>query len=102
MRNSCLYNQIVFQCAMQCTLCNAVHCAMYINDDRWMLFEENLKEGDRIFFGHHLDDNVETLFLRLFRGTGLKGARSIPFKRSLGKGELVRPFLDISKKDIEK
>ena len=50
---------------------------------------------------HHLDDNVETLFLRLFRGTGLKGAKSIPFKRSLGKGELVRPFLDIPKKDIE-
>ena len=69
---------------------------------RYKIFEENLKEGDRIFFGHHLDDNVETLFLRLFRGTGLKGARSIPFKRSLGKGELVRPFLDTSKKDIEK
>ena len=40
---------------------------------RYKIFEENLKEGDRIFFGHHLDDNVETLFLRLFRGTGLKG-----------------------------
>ena len=49
---------------------------------RYKIFEENLKEGDRIFFGHHLDDNVETLFLRLFRGTGLKGARSITFKRS--------------------
>lgn len=69
---------------------------------RYKIFEENLKEGDRIFLGHHLDDNVETLFLRLFRGTGLKGARAIPFERSLGKGQLIRPFLDISKKDIEK
>ena len=51
---------------------------------------------------HHLDDNVETLFLRLFRGTGLKGVKSIPFKRLLGKGELVRPFLAFPKKDIEK
>jgi len=68
---------------------------------RYKIFEENLEEGDRIFFGHHLDDNVETLFLRLFRGTGLKGARAIPLERSLGKGQLIRPFLDISKKDIE-
>jgi tRNA(Ile)-lysidine synthase len=68
---------------------------------RYKIFEETLNAGGKIFLGHHLDDNVETLFLRLFRGTGLKGAKSIPFRRSLGKGELLRPFLNVAKKDIE-
>lgn len=69
---------------------------------RYEIFEKNLKGGEKIFLGHHLDDNIETLFFRLFRGTGLRGARSIPFKRTLGKGQLLRPFLDVPKKDIEK
>ena len=68
---------------------------------RYKIFEENIGKDEKLFMAHHLDDNVETLFLRLFRGTGLKGAKSIPFKRPLGKGELVRPFLDVPKKDIE-
>ena len=72
-----------------------------LRNARYKVFEENIGKDEKLFMAHHLDDNVETLFLRLFRGTGLKGAKSIPFKRSLGKGELVRPFLDVPKKDIE-
>ncbi len=69
---------------------------------RYEVFGKNLKKGEKIFLGHHLDDNIETLLFRLFRGTGLKGARSIPFKRKLGEGQVLRPFLDVSKQDIEK
>ena len=73
-----------------------------LRDLRYKVFAENLGKDEQLFMAHHLDDNVETLFLRLFRGTGLKGVKSIPFKRLLGKGELVRPFLAFPKKDIEK
>lgn len=38
---------------------------------------------------HTLDDNVETVFLNLARGTGLTGMSGIPIKR----GNVVRPLL---------
>jgi tRNA(Ile)-lysidine synthase len=50
--------------------------------------------------GHHLDDVIETFFLRALRGSGIEGLSSIPKERTLGKGKLIRPFLNISKSEI--
>jgi tRNA(Ile)-lysidine synthase len=46
--------------------------------------------GDKIATGHHSDDLVETLLMRLLRGTGLRGLRGIPI---LGEGFYIRPLL---------
>ncbi len=45
---------------------------------------------------HHADDNAETFFLNLLRGTGLKGLCGIPAVRDI----FVRPLLDVSRRDI--
>ena len=56
----------------------------------------------KVFLAHHEDDLVETLVMRLFRGTGVGGFRAMSeVSRRLGL-VLVRPFLDVSKKDLEK
>ncbi len=68
---------------------------------RYQAFESLLQPGDILMMGHHLDDQVETLMLRLLRGSGVKGAAAMPASRSLGKGRLVRPLLDIPRADIE-
>jgi len=47
--------------------------------------------ADRIVLAHHLDDQVETVMLRLLRGTGLRGLRGIPARRD----RFVRPLLGI-------
>lgn len=54
------------------------------------------RASDRILTAHHLDDQAETLLLRLLRGTG---------KRGLGcmrpsSGQLLRPFLAFSKAEL--
>jgi len=49
----------------------------------------------------HQDDQAETLLLQLFRGAGPKGLAAMPETARLGKGWLVRPFLTISRQDIE-
>lgn len=52
---------------------------------------------DKILTAHHLDDNIETLFLNLARGTGINGLTGIlPIN-----GNIVRPLLFASRKQIE-
>lgn len=55
---------------------------------------------NKILTAHNLDDNVETIFFNILRGTGLKGLAGIPYKRKSGKITIVRPMLDIAKKEI--
>jgi len=52
--------------------------------------------------GHTLDDQVETVLHRLFRGTGLAGLAGIPSARALAEGvTLVRPLLSQTRDQIE-
>ncbi len=46
---------------------------------------------------HHLDDQIETFFINLFRGSGLKGLRSIEPKNQ----HIVRPLLFATRTEIE-
>lgn len=48
--------------------------------------------------GHTLDDQIETVLFRIFRGTGLRGLNGIPTFRKLGDQlTLVRPMLSVSR-----
>jgi len=53
---------------------------------------------DYIATAHHRDDQIETLFINLLRGTGIAGLHGIPAKQ----GHLIRPLLFASKEEIEK
>jgi len=46
--------------------------------------------------GHHLDDNIETMLMYFFRGTGISGLTGMPEKN----GHLIRPLLKISRKQL--
>lgn len=58
----------------------------------------NTIECDKIATAHNLTDNIETLLFRLARGTGLRGACSIPAVR----GKIIRPFIEVSSGEIRK
>ncbi len=66
---------------------------------RYAFFNEILaQEGlNKIATAHHADDNIETVLMRLLRGTGPLGLAGIPYQN----GAVVRPFLDVTRKDIE-
>ncbi|MCM1114380.1 MAG: tRNA lysidine(34) synthetase TilS [Clostridium sp.] len=51
---------------------------------------------DKIATAHNLSDNIETLLMRLARGTGLKGVCGIPPVR----GKIIRPLIEINSDDI--
>ncbi|HTB27006.1 MAG TPA: tRNA lysidine(34) synthetase TilS, partial [Puia sp.] len=50
-----------------------------------------------LFTAHHLDDNIETMLMHFFRGTGIAGLTGIPQKN----GEIIRPFLKISRSRLK-
>ena len=68
---------------------------------RYEVYESLLQEAGILLLGHHMDDQVETMLYRLMRGAGHKGMSGIPLKRSLGQGYLVRPLLQVGRKDLE-
>ncbi len=49
-----------------------------------------------IAVAHHIDDSIETFFINLFRGTGLKGLTGIKVQR----GKIIRPMIFAQRKDI--
>ena len=71
---------------------------MAARDLRYNWFEELLENQsfDYLLTAHHLGDDLETFFINLSRGTGLRGLTGIPNINE----RIVRPFLEFSRAEI--
>lgn len=71
---------------------------------RYKFFERAAKKAGAnvIATGHTLDDQAETILMRLIKGSSLKGAIGILPVREGGQIRFIRPLLELEKKDIEK
>jgi tRNA(Ile)-lysidine synthase len=67
---------------------------------RYGVFARALAEPGVLLQGHHGDDQLETMLLHLMRGSGPSGMAGIPSQRSLAAGEILRPFLSLSRADL--
>ncbi|WP_028777608.1 tRNA lysidine(34) synthetase TilS [Shimazuella kribbensis] len=54
----------------------------------------------KIVLAHHADDQVETILMRIIRGTGPTGLAGIPVIRKWGDLEIVRPLLYFYRKEL--
>jgi tRNA(Ile)-lysidine synthase len=59
-----------------------------------------LVPGEWLLTAHHADDQLETLLLRMLRGTGVRGLRGIIAFRPFGPGWLGRPLLGLTREDL--
>jgi len=68
--------------------------------ERYKFFELVMQQGgyDKLVVAHHADDQVESVFMGLTRGTRTSG---ISPKRDFGTGEIIRPFLSVTRKQLE-
>jgi len=57
-------------------------------------------KADAIALAHQLDDQAETVLLNLLRGAGTRGAAAMPAAGKLGRKLLLRPLLQVSRKEI--
>jgi len=69
-------------------------------DARYALFEQEMKPGEILVTAHHLDDQVETFFLQLFRGAGVTGLAAMAARRRFAGAWVVRPLLDVSRAEL--
>ncbi len=55
---------------------------------------------NHILFGHHEDDVYENFFIRLLRGSGLKGIVSLDKTTLINNVNILRPLINVEKKDL--
>ncbi|MFA5062522.1 MAG: tRNA lysidine(34) synthetase TilS [Candidatus Omnitrophota bacterium] len=55
----------------------------------------------KIALAHNLDDQAETVLMRILRGTGLYGLSGILPKRRFGGFEIIRPLIRVQRKEVE-
>jgi len=58
-------------------------------------------KADKIALGHHLDDQAETVLMRILRGSGLYGLAGISPKRNIAGYQIIRPLIEIRRKEVE-
>lgn len=66
---------------------------------RYGFFRNILKsyQGGKIAVAHNMNDQAETLLMRIMRGTGIDGLSGMKFKS----GDIIRPILNITRQEIE-
>lgn len=67
---------------------------------RYSEFKNLITENDVLLIAQHREDQLETVLLQLFRGSGLRGLAGMPQKIAFSKGYLLRPLLNVSKEII--
>lgn len=69
-------------------------------DERYGFLYDVLKDtnAQKIATAHHMDDQAETFFINLLRGSGPKGLSGIPERSDDGK--IIRPLLELRRYEI--
>lgn len=68
---------------------------------RYHAFGQALSEGEWLATAHHLDDQAETVLLKLLRGAGPHGLGGMREHRPLGRGRLWRPLLSTPRAQLD-
>jgi tRNA(Ile)-lysidine synthase len=72
-------------------------------EERYRFFEQTARARglEKIATGHTLDDQAETLLMRLFRGSGRSGMGAMAPVSRRGEAILIRPLIETSREEVE-
>lgn len=70
-------------------------------DLRYGVYLQYVQSEDVLVLGHHYDDQIETFFLNVLRGSGLDGLSVMSMMKTHMGMHVVRPLLNTSRRELE-
>ncbi|MFA6161878.1 MAG: tRNA lysidine(34) synthetase TilS [Methylobacter sp.] len=67
---------------------------------RYTALKSLMDSDDMLLLAQHREDQIETVLLQLFRGSGLRGLSGMPESMVFGQGVMLRPLLNVAKQAI--
>ncbi len=76
----------------------------YAREVRYSLLTDWCKKNkiDALLVAHNLEDQAETVLMRMERGSGVDGLSGIPPENTINGVRILRPLISISRKDLKK
>ena len=101
LREFCKNNNIIFEC-MKIKSYNENNFENEARKKRYTFYEEILKKynSNFLFLAHHADDLIETILMKIIRGSNINGYAGIKKVSKLNDYYIVRPFLDYTKNEL--
>ena len=101
LKKYCQNNNIIFE-SMKIKKYTESNFENEARTKRYMFYEEILKKyhSQTLLLAHHGDDLIETIIMKIIRGSNLEGYAGIKTYSKLDNYTIVRPLLNLTKKDI--
>ncbi len=103
LKNYCTDNNVIFE-KLKIEEYGKENFHAYARNIRYKFYEDLIKKYNAKYLmtAHHGDDLIETILMRLVRGSNLAGYQGIPMISQRENYLLVRPLLFITKDEIKK
>lgn len=94
-------NNLIFEC-MKITNYTKNNFENEAREKRYRFYEEILKKYNSkfLFLAHHADDLIETIIMKMIRGSNILGYSGIKKMTKKDNYYIVRPFIDYTKEEI--
>ena len=104
LNNYCVDNNIIFEGMKIKSYTKDKFTENEARQKRYEFFEKVLYKYNTniLLTAHHGDDLIETMLMRIIRGTNLDGLKGFPLISKYNKFNIIRPLIFYTKDDIEK
>ena len=103
LKDYCKNNGIIFECH-KITNYSKSNFENEAREKRYKFYEDILNKyhSHYLFLAHHGDDLIETILMKIIRGSNLEGYAGIKTYSQLDRYTIVRPLLHLTKEDVLK
>lgn len=101
LKKYCKYNNITFE-SMTIKNYNNKNFENQAREKRYKFYEEILQKYNSkyLFLAHHGDDLIETILMKIVRGSNIEGYAGIKKISHINNYYIIRPFLEYTKQDL--
>jgi len=103
LKEYCEQHNLIFE-SMKIESYNKNNFENEAREKRYHFYEEILRKynSHNLFLAHHGDDLIETILMKIVRGSNLEGYAGIKMISNLDNYKIIRPLLSLTKDDIIK